>query len=89
MAAAVNAPTRISKGSAPTFAATGFAATHSISLTLDGADQSLHAVLSGTTDGSGNITWTTPITLEALGNATWSINDGTTTVAGIIQVWTP
>lgn len=86
MAAAVAVPTQLRHGSAFDIVATGFLATSAISLAITGADASFILHDSDTTDGSGNFTWSSEITVEALGNVAWSVTDGTSTKTGTIQV---
>jgi hypothetical protein len=89
MAAAVAAlPAQVVRSTPiPAFTCTGFALTHAISLAITGADASFILHDSATTDGAGAYTWAAgEITLEQLGPVAWSINDGTTTISGSIQV---
>lgn len=86
MAAAVAVPTALRKGSTFDIVATGFTATHAISLVVTGADGSFVLHDAATTDGSGNFTWSSEITLDQLGTVSWSVTDGSSTVTGSIQV---
>lgn len=86
MAAAVAVPTALRKGSTFDIVATGFIATHAISLVITGADQSFVLHDAAVTDSNGDFTWSSEITLDQLGTVSWSITDGTSTKTGNIQV---
>jgi hypothetical protein len=88
MAAAVAvSPSPGSVGKPFTFAATGFAHAHAITLAVTGPDASFAIQDQATTDSSGNYTWTDEITAEEVGVLAYSVTDGTDTVQGRIQIW--
>jgi hypothetical protein len=87
MAAVAVTPSPARAGQALTFAATAFAVTHAITLSVTGPDGGFVITDQATTDGSGNFTWTAEVASSDTGILSYTVSDGTTSVSGTVQIY--
>ena len=80
-------PSDVKTGDALSFAATGFDTTTTITIDVVGPDNGFSVHAEGETDGSGDFMWTDLVRPNRAGIVSWSVSDGTDTLADSIQVW--
>lgn len=80
------APTEAHVGNQVVVSGTGWALTHSYTLTVTDVEEDVVGTWTGTTDGAGAFTQAGSFTPVREGVYTVTVNDGTTTIVGTVHV---